>query len=81
MSQSQHSDFASSLYDGDIDNIAYLTPSNQPATPSGSQHTFDTFEPDFLRPTIPPLIPEIFSRVGPDRRKAFVLYDKMAHNN
>ena len=80
MSQSQHSDIVSSLYDSDIENIAYLTPSNQPATPSGSQHIFDAFEPDFLRPTVPFLIPEIFAYIGPNRKKSFILYDKIAYN-
>jgi hypothetical protein len=80
MSQSQQSDFASSLYDGDIDNISYLAPSNYLATPSSSQHTIDPFDTDFLRPTIPPILPSSLQRVGPDRRKAFILYDKMTHN-
>jgi hypothetical protein len=79
MSQSQHSDFPSSLYDGDIGNLSYLTPSNQPATPSGSQATFYDFQDDFLRPNNPHLVPPSFTRVGPDRRKAFVLYDVMEH--
>lgn len=82
MSQSQQSDFLSSLYDGDIgdaDNLTYLTPSNQPATPSGSQHTLDTFDSSFLRPAIPLAIPSALERVGPDRRKAYVLYTEMSH--
>jgi hypothetical protein len=41
----------------------------------------DVFETGFLRPTIPPLIPSVLTRVGPDRRKAFVLYDKMTHSD
>ena len=78
MSQSQHSDFASSLYDGEIDNLSFLTPLNPPATP-GSQYTLDTSDQDFLRPNLRPAVPSSFTRVGPDRRKAFVLYEKMAH--
>ncbi|KAJ5666470.1 uncharacterized protein N7477_008918 [Penicillium maclennaniae] len=70
MSQSQHSDFASSLYDDEIDNLSYLAASNPPATPSGN----------FLRP-LRPVVPSSFTRVGPDRRKAFVLYEKMIHND
>jgi hypothetical protein len=81
MSQSQQSDFTSSLYDIELDNLTYLTPSNHLATPSGSQQTFDTFDPSFLRPAIPPTIPSTFERVGPDRRKAYVLYDKMSHSD
>lgn len=78
MSQSQNSDvFPSSLYDN-TDSILYL-PSDplQPFTPklSGSQQTFDPFNQDFLRPQAPPIIPPSLTRLGPDRRKAYVLYD------
>jgi hypothetical protein len=80
MSQSQHSDvFPSSLYD-DTDSIPYLAPENpQLFTPelSSSQQTFNSFEQDFLRPQPRLLIPSLFKRVGPDRRKAYVLYDNM----
>ena len=79
MSQSQHSDFASSLYDSEIDNISYLTLSNPLATPSGSYFTLDPSDQEFLRLSLRPEVPLIFIRVSPDRRKAFVLYDKMAH--
>lgn len=82
MSQSQQSNFASSLYDGDLDDLSCLTPSNYLATPSGSHHTIETFEPDFLRPNnlpVPP--PACLTRIGPDRRKVFVLYDRMMHND
>lgn len=78
MSQSQHSDFPSSIYDRDIGNLSYLTPSNHPATPSGSQvTTLSDFPDDFLRPDLP--LPLTFTRVGPDRRKAFFLYDMAEH--
>lgn len=85
MSQSQQSDFASSLYDGEIDNLTYPTSSNHPATPSGSQTLVDVLDPTFLRPAISPLIPSplvipsCFQRVGPNRRKAYVLYDMTRH--
>jgi hypothetical protein len=83
MSESQRSDFASSLYDGDIDTLTYLAPSNQPVTPapSSSQKTFDAFDSEFLRPVIPLVVPSSLTRVGPDRRKAFVLYDEMTHSD
>lgn len=81
MSQSQQSDFASSLYDVEFDNSAYLTPSNCPATPSGSQQTFDTLENSFLRPAIPLIPPSTFERVGPDRRRLYLLYDNMSHSD
>jgi len=83
MSQSQQSDFTSSLYDGDLDNLTYLTPSDQPANLdlSSSQQTFDAFGPEFLRPGIPLVVPSSLIRVGPDRRKAFVLYDEMTHSD
>lgn len=80
MSQSQHSDFTSSIYDGEIDNLSYLATSNPLATPSGSQYALNTSDRDFLRPTRP-VVPSSFTRVGPDRRKAFVLYERMAHND
>jgi len=83
MSESQQSDFASSLYDGDIDTLTYLAPSNQPVTPaqSSSQQTFDVFDSEFLRPVIPLVVPSSLTRVGPDRRKAFVLYNEMTHSD
>jgi hypothetical protein len=81
MSQSQHSDFTSSLYDSEIDNLSYLTSSNHLATPSGSQYTLEASDQDFLRPIISLAVPSFFTRVGPDRRKAFILYDRMAHND
>lgn len=78
MSQSQHSYFASSLYDGEIDDLSYL--STQQVTPSASQHSIDPCDSSFLLPNDPPPIPSSFTRVGPHRRKAFILYDKMTHN-
>lgn len=82
MSQSQNSDvFPSSLYD-DTDSIPYLPlDPPQPFTPelSGSQQTFDPFNQDFLRPQAPPTIPPSLTRLGPDRRKAYVLYDGTMH--
>lgn len=74
MSQSQLSDFASSLYSGDIDDLPYL--STQQITPSASHHTIDS---GFRRPD-DLLVPPSLIRVGPDRRNRFVLYDKMSHN-
>lgn len=81
MSQSQHSDFTSSLYDVEFDNSAYLTSSNYPATPIESQQIIDILEPSFLRPAIPSSTLSIFERVGPDRRKLYFLYDEMTHND
>lgn len=85
MSQSQQSDsLSSSIYDSNIDNIAYL-PSDAPqlltSDLSSSQQTFDSFDPEFLRPRPPPLIPSSLTRVGPDRRKAYVLYDEMVYTD
>ncbi|KAG0153109.1 hypothetical protein PDIDSM_2068 [Penicillium digitatum] len=81
MSQSQQSEFASSQFGGDYDNLSYLIPSNYPATPSTSQQTFDASVPAFLRPDDPPLLPhfERFERVGPDRKRLYFLYDRMNH--
>jgi hypothetical protein len=83
MSQSQQSDFASSLYDGDTDNTTYLTPSNQPATSdlSSSQQTFDAFDAEFLCPVIPLVVLSSLICVGPDQRKVFVLYDKITYSD
>jgi hypothetical protein len=68
MSESQQSDFASSIHDGDIDTLTYLTPSSQPVNPatSISQQTFDAFNSEFLRPVIPLVVPSSLTRVGPD---------------
>lgn len=76
MPQSQLSDFASSLYSGDIDDLSYLL--TQQITPSASQHTIDA---SFRQPDDPLPIPSSLTRVGPDRRKGFILYDKMSHND
>lgn len=76
MSQSQLSDFASSLYGGDLDDLSYI--STGQVTPSASQHTIDS---NFRRPDDPLLIPPLLKRVGPDRRKGFILYDTMSHND
>lgn len=85
MSQSQHSEaFSSSIYDGDIENLTYLAPENpQVFTPdlSVSQQTFDSFNPEFLRPHPPLIIPPSLTRVGPDRRKAYILYEIMMHSD
>lgn len=84
MSQSQQSDFASSFYDSEIDNLGYLPHSNLhhlAPEPSGSQQTFDSRHSDFRRTILPPVVPSSLTHVGPDRRKAYVLYDKMSHND
>lgn len=80
MSQSQHSDFVPSFYDGDIDNLGYLAPSSQDPTPSGSQLILEAIDTEFLRPINFPPIPSSLTRVGPNRRKDYVLYDNMTHN-
>ncbi|KAG0152996.1 hypothetical protein PDIDSM_1955 [Penicillium digitatum] len=61
MSQSQLSDFASSLYGGDLDDLSYI--STGQVTPSASQHTIDS---NFRRPDDPLPIPPLLKRVGPD---------------
>jgi hypothetical protein len=78
-SQSQLTDFPSSFYDGDIDHIAYLTPSNPLATPSNTQGP-QSFLPDFLQQDTTPVVPSSLTRVGPNRKKAYVLYSNMEHN-
>lgn len=76
MSQSQQSEFASSLYDVEFDNSAYLTPTNYPTTPSGSQQTFDALENSFLRPSIPLIAPSTF-----ERGRLYILYNEMSHSD
>lgn len=82
MSQSQNSDiFLSSLYD-DTDSVPYLAsdpPQLFTPEPSGSQPTFDPFDQDFIRPQPRLSIPSALKRVGPDRRKNYVLYDRIMH--
>jgi hypothetical protein len=79
MSQSQHSDFQSSIYNGDLDNLSYLTPSIQAAIPSGSQAISESHH-EFLPPDLPlPQNPPSFTCVGPDRRKNYFLYDMSNH--
>ena len=83
MSESQQSDFVSLLYDAEIESLTFLNSSNYPATPSGSQYIFDTIKPSvplFIQPAVPLTIPSSLKRVGPDRRKAYVLYNKMTHS-
>ena len=83
MSQSQNSEvFSSSIYDSDIDNIAYLAPENGQLftpDPSCSQQLFDSFNTDFLRPPPPSMIPPSLTLVGPGRKKSFALYDIEMH--
>lgn len=83
MSQSQNSDIVlSSLYD-DTDSVLYLTsdpPQLFTPEPSGSQQTFDLFDQDFIRPQARLSIPLCLKRVGPDRRKNYVLYDRTMHS-
>lgn len=76
MSRSQRSDFTSSLYGGDLVDLSYL--STGQITPSISQHTIDS---SFRRPDDPLLLPSSLKRVGRDRRKGFVLYETMPHND
>jgi hypothetical protein len=84
MSQGQQSDFASSLYSSEIDNLAYPPHSNLHCStpePFSSQPTLDPLYSDFRRPTVPPVVPSSLTHVGPDRRKAYVLYEKMSHDD
>ena len=86
MSQSQFSDaYSSSLYDSEIvDNPTCLLSTDQQIftpEPSGSQQTFDSFDPEFLRPLPPLTVPACLIRVGPDRRKGFVQYTDMTSDD
>lgn len=83
MAQSQHSDiFPSSIYD-DTESIQYLRsehPQLFTPDPSSSQKTLDLLDSDFLRPQPPQTIPSSFQRVGPTRRKGYLLYNIMMHS-
>ena len=76
MSQSQLSDFTSSLYSGDLDDLIYIL--TRQVTLSASQYIFDS---SFRRPDDPLPIPPLLKRVRPDRRKGFILYDTMLYND
>jgi hypothetical protein len=81
-SQSQQSDYLPSLYEEETDQSSFLSPSQHLITPTPSffsSYPIEGSEPDFLRPNNP--IPPSLTRVGPDRRKAFVLYDNMAYTD
>jgi hypothetical protein len=81
MSESQYSDaLSSSIYGDDIDK--YLeNPHSFTPNPSGSQQTFGSLEPEFLRPSPRPTVPSSLTRLGPNRRKDYVLYDEMLHED
>ncbi|KAJ5751474.1 uncharacterized protein N7511_008439 [Penicillium nucicola] len=74
MSQSQFSDFASSFY-GEFSDSQVLTP------PASTQ-TQEPWESRILRSgdLTPTPVPSSLTRVGSDRRKTFLLYDKMVHS-
>ena len=78
-SQSQQSNFILSLYNGEVEQLTYLVLSNPFKTPSDSQAIYNMFNPDFLQLNIPTLVPPSLTRVGPDRRKIFILYNNMVH--
>lgn len=78
MSQSQPSEFPSSQFNPELDNLSIFTPSNCPATPSSSQRTFNVYGPSSIQPSIQPSILSSvalsslkrFERVGPDSKRA-----------
>lgn len=79
MSQSQSSDIIlSSLYN-DTDSVLYLVsdpPQLFTPEPSGSQQTFDPSDQDSIRPQPRLSVLSSLKRVGPDRRKNYVLYER-----
>jgi arylamine N-acetyltransferase len=87
MSQmSQFSDpYASSTYQFDqfdlSDNLGLPPPEEYASDLSYSQQTLDSArDSSFTRPSQPPSLPDTLQRVGPDKRKAFVLYSDMSKN-
>lgn len=81
MPQSQQSDFSPSLYDDDLGNLSYLPPSNHLATSSSSQYMIEPSTLTSFDRISSPTMPFCLQGIGPDQRKAFVLYDKLAYND
>ncbi|KAJ5318395.1 hypothetical protein N7476_004815 [Penicillium atrosanguineum] len=82
MSQSQYSDIFPSSTFNDTENIPYFASENPQLftpEPSSSQQTLSSLNQDFSRPQPPLSIPPLFKRVGPNRRKNYVLYDDTMH--
>lgn len=87
MSQSQPTDIlSSSAYNAELESLDYLIPSNEIPTLSGSQYTLDTIDAPSLRSEVslrsnPLQYPPSLTQVGPNRKKAFLLYDTMVHSD
>jgi hypothetical protein len=73
--------YHSSSYGGDVPDLNFLPSDDRLLDLPFSQETLNSVsEVDFLRSQTPPLIPSSLDRVGPDRRKLFVLYTDMAND-
>lgn len=88
MSQmSQFSDiYSSSVHEGDNSDNLLNFPSDDPQlfTPEASfsrQTVESVYDSDFIRPPQPPVIPDTLQRVGPHRRKAYILYSEMSKDD
>ncbi|KAJ5249580.1 hypothetical protein N7524_011896 [Penicillium chrysogenum] len=74
--------YHSSSYSGDVPDLNFLPSDDRLLDlPSSQENLNSVSEVDFLRSQTPPLIPSSLDRVGPDRRKLFVLYTDMANDD
>ena len=89
MSQSQASQFSdhypSSIFeDNPLDNLSFL-PSDSlqllnPGTSYGQKTPNSTPDVNFTRPGLPLSIPEILKRVGPQKKKIYILWTEMVNH-
>jgi len=81
--QSQQSDFLFSLYKRDTDQLTDFTSLYSLIIPTNSilgSYSIENSESDFLRPSnLSP--PDLFIRIGPDRRKIFVFYNSITYTD
>ena len=85
MSQSQTSQFSdhypSSIFgDNPVEPLSFL-PSDGPFNLDERSTPISASDANFTQPAIPTLIPETLQRVGPTRRKIYVLWTEMANDD
>lgn len=89
MSQSQASSQFSDHYpssafeDNPVDTLSFFTsdgPFNFDGRESGETPT-STHDINFIRPVIPPVIPETLERIGPSKRKNYILWTEMVNED
>jgi hypothetical protein len=85
MSQNQASQFSdhypSSVFeDNPMDTLSFLA-SDRPFSLDGRETPTSTPDVNFIRPVIPPPIPETLERVGPPKRKNYILWTEMVNED